>query len=563
MNQQHFSPISGVDNFLDKYIATAGYDNKIILWDLKRKEVIASNEHNHLVNFCKFSDCGNFLLSASSDYNAMLWKVPTMEKVSLLGPHTDDVEMAIFHPTEQWIATASRDSKIRTFDFKGHLISEFIGHSADVLSIAWLENGKKLISSGDDGTIRIWDVNSAENISTIHFDGVETDTIAILNSNCIFAGNDLGEIIVIQDGNHIKHSAHESGVKRLYFSHKNSLLVSTSYDKKVKIWKIIDNNIESLICEANIPSIVWPRSCSMIDDHRIVFGTFGSSFAIFNMLENSWEIDHIKKTHGLNSVYSDDRNIYSIGDSGEFFENGVNILDLKSLCNFIIKTDNKIISGGQSGEVYDILSSKTIYKNNSPLNCATQYKINNIIYILIGTYTGECIILKEVENNIYFHNKLKFHNNAIKGIANNGNIIFSVSANRNISFHKCENFELIQKIENAHTKIINACVYINEGMFASISRDLKMKIWNSDSKLLETIETEHTHSLKCISKSSDNNILAVGSYNGQVHLYNLKTKKWFQKKHISKSGVSSICFDSLKNQFLTSSYDGKIYEIRI
>ena len=39
------------------------------------------------------------------------------------------------------------------------------GHSRVVLSVAWSPNGCLLVSTGDDGTVRVWRANSAQHVS--------------------------------------------------------------------------------------------------------------------------------------------------------------------------------------------------------------------------------------------------------------------------------------------------------------------------------------------------------------------------------------------------------------
>ncbi|WP_323851709.1 WD40 repeat domain-containing protein [Xenorhabdus szentirmaii] len=75
---KHFSPISGIASFQERYLATAGYDNQVILWDAQNKQAIHRVNHDHLANQCSFSPDGRWLVSASSDYSARIWEVPAM-----------------------------------------------------------------------------------------------------------------------------------------------------------------------------------------------------------------------------------------------------------------------------------------------------------------------------------------------------------------------------------------------------------------------------------------------------------------------------------------------------
>lgn len=66
----HKSPISGIAAFKEKYVATAGYDNQVILWDGREQNAIGRGLHDHLANQCAFSACGKYLVSSGSDYTS-------------------------------------------------------------------------------------------------------------------------------------------------------------------------------------------------------------------------------------------------------------------------------------------------------------------------------------------------------------------------------------------------------------------------------------------------------------------------------------------------------------
>ena len=68
----HSGPIAGVAA-QGPWVATAGYDNRLILWDAVTRLPVARSTHDHLVNACDFSHDGRYLVSASSDYSARIW----------------------------------------------------------------------------------------------------------------------------------------------------------------------------------------------------------------------------------------------------------------------------------------------------------------------------------------------------------------------------------------------------------------------------------------------------------------------------------------------------------
>jgi len=554
----HKSPISGIATFNNQYIATAGYDNIVILWNAVTGESIARGCHDHLVNQCVFSADGNFLATSSSDYSARIWSVPEMKLMSIINHHSDDVEGLSFHDEKPIFATSSRDKTICVSDLDGNLIIKLEGHEADVISVEWIKGTDVLVSSSDDGTVRYWDTKTGAILKTLSFDDVETDTIAITKEGIIFAGNDDGEIVLIKDGEIIsKTFAHKAGIKRLIYSDEIKKIISLSYDRTFKIWNF-ENEIFTLESIHSYETIVWARSCAFLNSEIIVFGTFGDKYATFNLAKKEWDIN-INQTSGINSVLTYNGKVYTIGDSGILYVDGMKSANMGSLCNFLVEFEGNIITGGQTGQIFNALTGEQIYQHNSPLNCATIFESKNIKKIVIGAYTGEGIVLNMNGKKPSFEQVVKLHNNAIKGISASKEIIYSVCATGAAAFHSTDDFSCIRYFNDAHSKIANGCTFIDQNSFASISRDLKLRIINQDEILI--IPTAHTNSIKCITSNKNGDLLALGDYNGSCSVYDIKSKKFIKHSKISDFGISSLTFDEIGNKFLASSYNGKVLDI--
>ncbi len=61
---RHSGSQSGIASSGGKFIATAGYDDRVILWDTQSNRAIGAGVHDHLCNQVTFSHCGNFLASS-------------------------------------------------------------------------------------------------------------------------------------------------------------------------------------------------------------------------------------------------------------------------------------------------------------------------------------------------------------------------------------------------------------------------------------------------------------------------------------------------------------------
>lgn len=553
---KHRSPISGIAA-AKNFVATAGYDNQIILWDKLNKQVIAKGKHDHLVNQCEFSPCGNFLVTSSSDYSAKVWSVPALELVSTLRDHADDVEMSVFHPGEQLIATASRDNIVRVFDFEGNVIHRLHGHSADVISVTWGKEENQLISSSDDGTIKIWAINTGEFVE-IDLDQVETDSIITFQDGTIYAGNDDGDVVTIKNGKVVtKTNYFKAGVKRLIKSEETQQILALSYDKTLKIFTRNQKSELNKICQSTFPDIVWPRSGAFAGE-EVLFGSFGDSYAAYNPTRDEWITEGINHTGGINAVTVFEEQTYTIGDAGILKENFVAIQELNSPCNFLCGVGELLVAGGQAGTIYNAITGEVLFKSSAPLNCMTSWIADKNHFCAVGNYTGKVIIFIVKDKKLHITKRINALENAIKGISNNGQTLFYVGAagdagRTNIGDQTNENLGVL------HDKIANGCDHVSKDTFVTISRDLKLRLICTNTS--EVFDTPHDHSIKSVVSDTDGKYVATGTYNGFVGVFNIIEKRWDKIIRVTKSGVSSLAYDKSQNAFLAGSYDGQLYPV--
>ncbi|MGH9662922.1 MAG: WD40 repeat domain-containing protein, partial [Bryobacteraceae bacterium] len=92
-----------------------------------------------------------------------IWDVATGTRLYTLSDATDGINTLALDPTGTMVAAGGLDKTVRVWklgDKDGQLLNSLIAHEDSILSLAWSPDGKTIVSSSADRTIK--EINAAD-----------------------------------------------------------------------------------------------------------------------------------------------------------------------------------------------------------------------------------------------------------------------------------------------------------------------------------------------------------------------------------------------------------------
>jgi WD40 repeat protein len=204
-------------------------------------------------------------------------------ELELVG-HSGWVKSVAWNNDGSKILSSSTDKTIKIWDSNiGELLNTFEGHTESVYSVVWSSDNAKILSGSADKTVKIWNADTGELLNTLlgHESGVTS--VAWSRDDLLIASGSSDTTIVVWDANTgalwKKLEGHSNYVDSVSWSPDNRKLVSGSEDKTIKIWDAKNGSLlRSLEGHTDrVSSVSWSP-----DGTKIASGSADSSIRIWD-----------------------------------------------------------------------------------------------------------------------------------------------------------------------------------------------------------------------------------------------------------------------------------------
>lgn len=145
-------------------IAFGCKDHLIRIYNLADYSLVQTLEsHDKPVTALAYHPTGKYLISGSRDAQLKIWNFPTYELIKTIPAHLFTIYDIAFHPTQPYFATCSQDKTIKIWDAENFKLYKILslekgenGHAHSINKLIWSNDGKYLISTGDDRKVMVW-----------------------------------------------------------------------------------------------------------------------------------------------------------------------------------------------------------------------------------------------------------------------------------------------------------------------------------------------------------------------------------------------------------------------
>lgn len=493
-------------------VASSSTDHAVCIWDMQTGQLLRTlRGHSAMIPAVAWSLDGTLLASASHDHTVQLWDWRRERVVHTLRHHSGPVvALAFSRYAITWgeserllLITGSHDQTIGVWDAQTYaLLGSLTGHSAPIVSLVLSADGSTLMSGSDDQTIRVWDLPSSGRMTS-------GQAVRVLRGH-------YGVVVAL--------AAHT------YASDGQTLLVSSSYDKTVRLWDTRSGQALAILQGHS----KWLQAIVFAADNRLfVGGSDGQRVRV-------WDGHTGRALHSFHGHTS-------LTEKLSFRTDGI-----------------QLASAGWDGTVriWDLRRAQALHVLQSDVTPVVAAVIGpgpherNVV--ASGSLDHAIRIWDAVTGTL--HATWHGHRDRVVSFAfrPDGAQLASGSWDHTIGLWNISSGELVRLLEGHTSPIECVAFHPNGKMLASGSWDGSVRVW--DAQTGETLHTlsEHNNGLEMVAFSPDGTLMASCACDHLVCIWDVQSGQLMHRLEGHTSWVRCIAWSQDGTLLASGSDDGTI-----
>ena len=466
------------------------------------------------INEIAYSPDGN-RLAVATRIGIWLYNTHTGAEVALIVGHTEDVISVAFSPDGSMLASGSLDRTVRLWEVSTGLhLRTFTGHSRFVISVAFSPDGTTLASGSQDGTVRLWEVSTGLHLRTFTGHSGFVLNVAFSPDGQTLASGSLDRTVRLWEvatGKHLRtFERHTESVWSVAFSPDGRVLASGGWDGNIHLWEVATGK--------HLQRLRWTpvgRSVSFSPDGQMLAGASEDGAV------RLWEV--------------------ATGNRLGAFEGHIGYVESVSFG----PNGQMLASASADGTVrlWEVATGVSLHT----LERHTDF-VDSIAFSPNGTTLARsdntgAVHLWEVATGRHLHSFIG-HTSYVHSVAfsPNGRILASVSSDKTVRLWSVTAGEPLRTLIG-HTDYVYSVSFDSYGrILASASADGTVRLWEiATGRHLPTL-VGHTDKVHSVAFSPDGTTLASAGEDGTVRLWEAATGKQLHMLEGHLFDVYSVAF---------------------
>ncbi|XP_013819454.1 PREDICTED: apoptotic protease-activating factor 1 isoform X3 [Capra hircus] len=488
----------------DRFIATCSVDKKVKIWNSMTGELVRIyDEHSEQVNCCHFTNNSSHLLLAtgSNDYFLKLWDLNQEECRNTMFGHTNSVSHCRFSPDDQVLASCSADGTLKLWDVKSANerksinVKQFFLNSEEpqedleviVKCCSWSADGAKIMVAAKN-KVFLFDIHTSGLLAEIHMGHHSTVQYCDFSPHNHLAVVALSQYCVelwsMDSGLKVADCrGHLSWVHCVMFSPDGSSFLTSSDDQTVRLWetkKVCKNS--ATVLKQEIDVVFQEKEVTVL------------------------AVDNIRRLQLIN------------GNTGQIDY----LTEAQVSCCCLSPHLQYLAFGAEDGaiQILELLNNRIFQSRNAHKTTVRHIQFTADGKTLISSSDDSAIQIWNWQSEDPFF--LQAHQETVKDfkLLKNSRLL-SWSFDGTVKVWNITT-RRIEKDFVCHQDTVLSCDISSDGAkFSSTSADKTAKIWSFE--LLSPLHELRGHKgcVRCSSFSVDNTMLATGDDNGEIRMWNV------------------------------------------
>ncbi|MCG9130412.1 sigma-70 family RNA polymerase sigma factor [Candidatus Poribacteria bacterium] len=478
------------------------------------------------------------------------WELPKEAKIRLGKGRINAIQ---FSPNGNELAVASSIGIWMYSVATGDELALFTGHAAQIQSLAFSLDGKILASTGNDGTIRVWDTETGKQLVVLSDRRNLPGALAFSpNGTTIVSGSRTGAIQIwdVATGDPLATlTGHTDTVEALAFSPDGKTLASTSEDLSIRLWDIGSKEHRSTLTGHKKPVKV------------LVFSPDGNTLASAGMggTVRLWDPGTGRQVRALVQ--------FGLTDTDQEFPAATQQTAWIDTLAFL--PDGSILASG------DHHGTVRLWRLSDGSLLSTTKADMRFISTLAFSMDKPIFMTADRKGMIHSWNvstgaelamfTLTGHEDwgRALGFAADRTTVMTAGY-KTVRFWDIEGEREFTPLVLPHSNVINAYAFSPDGKILAGTTDKNViAVWDLQTNSQRTALVGHTWFIDTIAFSSDSTLLASGGRDGAIYVWDVETghrKKTFKGHQIS---VKALAFSPDRSTLASTNHRGvRLWDVR-